>query len=45
MAYNFQIRSNKIKLHKEYESAIQKVLLLVESILQIAKQLLHTRLS
>jgi hypothetical protein len=45
MAYNFQIGSNNIKMLREYESITQKVLLLIESILQNAKQLQHARLS
>jgi hypothetical protein len=45
VAYNFQAESNKIKLLMEYESATQKVLLLIESILQKAKKLQHERLS
>jgi hypothetical protein len=40
MAYNFQIE-NKIKLLMKYESVIQKVLSLIESVLQNAKQLQH----
>jgi hypothetical protein len=44
MAYNFQA-GNKIKLLTEYESATQKILLLMESMLQNAKQLQHARLS
>jgi hypothetical protein len=39
MAYNFQIRNNKIKLLTEYESVTQKVVISLESILQNAKQL------
>jgi hypothetical protein len=45
VAYNFQTRSNKIKLLTEYESVTQKVLIPLESILQNAKQLQHMRLS
>jgi hypothetical protein len=45
MSYNFQIGNNKIKLLTEYETVTQKVLLLIESILQNAKQLQHARLS
>jgi hypothetical protein len=45
VAYNFQTGNNKIKLLAEYESVSQKDLLLVESILQNAKQLQHGRLS
>jgi hypothetical protein len=45
MGYNFQIGSNKIKLLTEYETGTQRVLLLMESILQIVKQLQHARLS
>jgi hypothetical protein len=37
VAHNFQIGNNKIKVRKEYESVAQKVLLLLESILQNAK--------
>jgi hypothetical protein len=44
MAYNFQIGCNKIKLLTEYVSVTQKVLLLIESMLQNAKQLQHARL-
>jgi hypothetical protein len=45
MAHNFQTGNNKIKLLTEYESVTQKVVLLIESKLQIAKQLQHSRLS
>jgi hypothetical protein len=45
MAYNFQTGQNRIKLLKEYESVTQKVLLLIESILQNAQQPQHARLS
>jgi hypothetical protein len=45
MTYNFQIENNKIKLLNEYEIVTQKVLLLIESIPQNAKQLQHMRLS
>jgi hypothetical protein len=38
MAYNFQNGNNKIKLLKEYESVTQTVLLLVQSVMQNAKQ-------
>jgi hypothetical protein len=38
VAYNFQAGNNKIKLFTEYESVTQEVLLLMESILQNAKQ-------
>jgi hypothetical protein len=44
VAYNFQIGNNKIKLLMEYENVTEKVLLLIESIQQIAKQLQHARL-
>jgi hypothetical protein len=39
--YNFHAGNNKIKLLTEYESLTQKVVLLIESILQNAKQLHH----
>jgi hypothetical protein len=39
MTYNFQTDNNKMKLLTEYESVTQKVSLLIESILQNAKQL------
>jgi hypothetical protein len=45
VAYNFQTGNNKIKLLTEYESVTQKVLILLESILQTAKQLQHAHLS
>jgi hypothetical protein len=45
VAYNFQNDTNKIKLLMEYESVTQKVLYLIESILQEGKQLQHARLS
>jgi hypothetical protein len=45
MAYKFQIGKNKIKLLTEYESVTQKVLLLIESLLQNAKQRQHSLLS
>jgi hypothetical protein len=45
VAYNFQTGKNEIKLMTEYESVTQKVLLLIESILQDAKQLQNARLS
>jgi hypothetical protein len=35
VAYNFQIGSIKVKLLMEYESVIEKVLLLIESMLKI----------
>jgi hypothetical protein len=41
VSYNFQIGNNKIKLLTEYENVSQKVVLLIESILQNAKQLQH----
>jgi hypothetical protein len=44
LAYNFQTGNNKIKLHTEYESVTQKVLLSLESMLQNGKQLQHARL-
>jgi Uri superfamily endonuclease len=44
VVYNIQIRSNKIKLIREYENVTQKVLLFIESILHNAKQLEHERL-
>jgi hypothetical protein len=44
MAYNFQTKGNKIKLLKEYEIETQQVSLTVQSILQDAKELQHTRL-
>jgi hypothetical protein len=37
-AYNCQIKKSKIKLFTEYENSTQKVLLLTETILQIAKK-------
>jgi hypothetical protein len=43
--YNFQIEENKTKVLVEYENVIQKVLLLIESIMQNPKQLQHARLS
>jgi hypothetical protein len=45
VAYNFQTGYDKIKLFKEYESVLKKVLLRIESILQNAKQLQHAPLS
>jgi hypothetical protein len=45
MAYKFQMENNKIKLLMEYESATQKVLLSVESILQNAKRLQRAHIS
>jgi hypothetical protein len=39
VAYKLQTRNNKIKLLTEYESVIQKVLLVIESILQNVNQL------
>jgi hypothetical protein len=43
MAYNFQTGNNKIKLLTGYEKVTQKVLLLIESVLQNAKQLHHAQ--
>jgi hypothetical protein len=37
VAYNFQTGNNKIKLHKEYESVTQKVLLFIESMMKMLK--------
>jgi hypothetical protein len=45
VAYNFQTGNNTIKLLTEYESTTQNILLLIESLLQNAKQLQHARLS
>jgi hypothetical protein len=45
VAYNFVTGNNKIKLHMEYESVTQKVLLSIEPILPNAKQLQKARLS
>jgi hypothetical protein len=45
VAFNFQTGNNRIKLLTGYERVTQKVLWLIESILQNAKQLQHTRLS
>jgi hypothetical protein len=45
VAYNFQAAKNKIKLLTEYENVTQKILSVIESILQNAKQLQHARLS
>jgi hypothetical protein len=45
MGHNFEIGSNKIKLLTEYGSVTQNVSLLIESILQNAKQLQRARLS
>jgi hypothetical protein len=42
---NFQTENNKIKLVMEYENVPQKVLLLIESMLQDAKQLQRALLS
>jgi hypothetical protein len=39
MAYNSKTGSNKIKMLKKYENIIQKVLLLIETMLQNAEQL------
>jgi hypothetical protein len=39
VAYNFQTGNNKIKLLTEYENVTEKVLLVIESILQNAKHL------
>jgi hypothetical protein len=44
VAYNFQTGNNKMKLLTKYESVTDKVLLLVEPILQNAKELQHARL-
>jgi hypothetical protein len=45
MAYNFQTGKNKIKILTKYVSVTQKVLLLVEAILQNAKQIQHVYIS
>jgi hypothetical protein len=45
MAYNFQTGSNKTALQTEHESATEKVLFFIESILQNANKLQHARLS
>jgi hypothetical protein len=45
VAYNFQIKNNKIKLLMKYESVTQKGLVLTESILHNAKQLQHAHFS
>jgi hypothetical protein len=45
VAGNLQTENNKIKLLTEYESITQKVILLIESVLQNAKQLQHAHLS
>jgi hypothetical protein len=37
----YRVPGNKLKLLTEYENVIQKVVLLIESILQNAKQLQH----
>jgi hypothetical protein len=39
MAYKFQTVSNNIKLLTQYENVTQKVLLIIDSVLQNAKQL------
>jgi hypothetical protein len=39
VAYNFQTGNTKIKLLTEYKIIAQKVLVFIESILEIAKQL------
>jgi hypothetical protein len=44
MTCNFQDGKNKIKLFTEYESVTQKVLLLIEVLLQNDKQLQHARI-
>jgi hypothetical protein len=44
MTYNFEIRNNKITLFTAYERETQKVLLIIESILQNAKQLRYAAL-
>jgi hypothetical protein len=41
MACNFQTGKNKIELVTEYESVTDKIVLLIESILQNTKQLQH----
>jgi hypothetical protein len=43
VAYNVEIGSNKIKMLKEYENIAQTLLLLLEQMLQNAKQLQHSR--
>jgi hypothetical protein len=45
MACNFQIGSNKMELHTEYDIMTQKVPLFIDSILHNAKQLQHEPLS
>jgi hypothetical protein len=45
VVYNFQIENKETKLLMHYESITQKVLLVIEPILQNAKQLQRARLS
>jgi hypothetical protein len=45
VTYNIQIGKIKIKLLVQYESVAQKVLLIIELMLQNDKQLQHARLS
>jgi hypothetical protein len=45
VAYNIQTGRNKIILLSGYENVTQKVSLLVEPVLQNAKQIQHARLS
>jgi hypothetical protein len=46
MEHNFQIgKKNKTKLFTEYKIQTQRVLLIIDSILQNAKELKHARLS
>jgi hypothetical protein len=44
VSYNFQTRNIKTKLLTEYENVTQKVLLVIDSVLQNAKQLQHAHL-
>jgi hypothetical protein len=44
VAYNFQTGKKQIKQFMEYENVTQKVLQLVESVMQNAKQLQHAPL-
>jgi hypothetical protein len=41
VASNFQTGNNNVNLFAEYESVTQKVILLIESVLQNAKKLQH----
>jgi hypothetical protein len=43
VAYNFETGNKKIKLLTEYKNVTQKVLLVIESILQNDKQLQHAQ--